>query len=62
MVKYQLEKYVLYNNLTGEMEEFLILNDWESARHLAVERAIEMRDKGELNIWDNQPQRNPDQV
>jgi hypothetical protein len=46
MKKYQLEKYVLHNGLTGELEEFPIGNDCESARHLAIERAVEMKEFG----------------
>jgi hypothetical protein len=46
MIKYRLERYTLFNDLTGEQEEFPIYNSWEIARNLAIERAIEMKDAG----------------
>lgn len=46
MKKYRLEKYILHNALTGELEEFPIGNDLESARHVAIERAVEMKEFG----------------
>lgn len=44
MNKYQLEKYFLYNSATGEMIEFPIQDNWEVARNLAVEHALEMKE------------------
>lgn len=45
MLKYQLEKYILHNSITGEMLAFPLLGNWETARGLAVESAVEMKEQ-----------------
>jgi hypothetical protein len=46
MKEYRLEKYVLFNGLTGEMKEFSLIHTWETQRKSAIKYALEMRDEG----------------